>query len=166
MGAKLILVRHAKASHGGMRDRSRPLASAGIDQARRVAVAIGDLLDGQVPIVVSSPAVRARTTATIIAETVGAPVQEFSELYVGDEDDVVRLATQFASASTIIVGHSPIIPIAASLIAAGDGASRIAATGCPTATAFVFDKPEGLKSISYRSLPLDSIIITRTHPAR
>lgn len=166
MGAKLILVRHAKAGHGGMRDRSRPLASAGIDQARRAAATLSDQLEEHTPIVVSSPAVRARTTAAIIAEAVGAPVEEFSELYFGDEDDVINIATRFISATTIIVGHSPIIPIAASLIAGGDGASRIAATGCPTATVFVFDKPEGLETIGYRSLPLESIIITRTHPAR
>ncbi|MDO5729063.1 MAG: histidine phosphatase family protein [Actinomycetaceae bacterium] len=166
MGAKLILVRHAKASHGGMRDQARPLASSGINQARRVAVSLAERLEGVKPVVISSPAVRARTTAAIIAETMGASVEEFSELYFGDEDDVLRIASNYAPATTIIVGHSPIIPIAASLIAAGDGANQVATTGCPTATAYIFDVPHDVDTVGYRSLPLESIIITRAHPAR
>lgn len=76
----LVLIRHAKSSwnDASLADRDRPLNPRGERDApemgRRLA-ATGDAPD----LVVSSPAVRALTTARAIAEAVGYPVKKIGE---------------------------------------------------------------------------------------
>lgn len=76
----LILVRHAKSSwkDRSLADRDRPLNKRG----KRDAPEMGRRLaarGGAPDLVVSSPAVRALTTARVIAEALGYPVSEIVE---------------------------------------------------------------------------------------
>lgn len=165
MHSQVILVRHAKATYGGMRDRDRPLAPNGMQQARHIADALAVYIEpGQPVMVLCSPAVRARMTASVIAETLGGDVEEHEEIYIGDEDDVMALATRYLSHTTIIVGHSPIIPMTASLVATPPDPDTISRRGCPTGTAYVFDVPEGITAITPGSLNLRDIAITPVFP--
>ncbi|MDO5719968.1 MAG: phosphoglycerate mutase family protein [Actinomycetaceae bacterium] len=165
MCSQVILVRHAKATYGGMRDRARPLAPHGVQQARRVADALATYHAPTQPIMVlSSPAVRAQMTAAIIAETAGAQLQEYEEIYSGDEDDLAALATRYLSYTTIIVGHSPVIPITASMLATPSDPDEISRRGCPTGTAYIFDVPAGVTAVTAGSLHLRDIVITPVFP--
>ena len=81
---KLILVRHGESA--GNRDRifandphSLPLTELGYTQASEVALLIGSRFNAQ--LVVSSPYVRARETARVIASTLKLPLSIEPDLY-------------------------------------------------------------------------------------
>ncbi len=109
----LTLVRHAKSSwkDSKISDRERPLNKRGEHDApimgkRIVAAGIRPSL------ILSSPAVRAWTTAKILAQEIGYPLeflQRENSLYLASLDDIIdALITQDAEFSSVmIVGHNP-----------------------------------------------------------
>lgn len=157
MGQKLLFTRHADARHGGTRDDQRRLSSDGRRQAERLTPKLRSFIDGG--IVLHSPARRAFETAEIISEGAAVDLVELEELYWGDDDDLIRMVP-LGDVPVLVVGHAPSIPMAASMIAAGDGPDLIAMKGCPTATTYVFDIPPGLEKLGWHSCDLEDIIIT------
>ena len=157
MAQKLLLTRHAAACHGGVRDDQRRLSKDGRRQAERLAPKIRSYIDGG--IVLHSPALRAFETAEKISEGADVELVELEELYWGDEDDLIRMLP-LGEVPVLVVGHAPSIPMAASMIAAGDGPDLIAMRGCPTATTYVFDVPSDLQKIGWHSVDLVDILIT------
>ncbi len=109
----LTLVRHAKSSwkDGSLADRDRPLNKRGKRDApemgRRIAAA------GIRPsLIVSSPAVRAWTTARIIADEIGYPrefLQRDKRLYLASVNGIldVIVAQDAGFNSLMLVGHNP-----------------------------------------------------------
>ena len=110
---RLILVRHAKSS---WRDRSladpdRPLNKRG----RRDAPAMGARMArrGVTPArIVSSPAVRALTTAQVVAEAMGRSPEEITldeRVYGASWQDLVEIVRGFEDEvpSVMLVGHNP-----------------------------------------------------------
>ncbi len=109
----LTLVRHAKSSwrDTSLADRERPLNSRGQRDApemgRRIAKA------GIRPsLIVSSPAVRAWTTAKIVAKEIGYPLeflQREDGLYLGSVNDIldVIVAQDVGFNSLMMFGHNP-----------------------------------------------------------
>jgi phosphohistidine phosphatase len=109
----LTLVRHAKSSwkDTSLADRDRPLNKRGKRDApemgRRIAAA------GVRPsLIVSSPAVRAWTTAKVIANAIGYPrefLQRDNALYLASADDIldVIVAQDPGFNSLMLVGHNP-----------------------------------------------------------
>ena len=109
----LTLVRHAKSSwkDTSLSDRDRPLNKRGERDApemgRRIAAA------GIRPsLIVSSPAVRAWTTARIIADKIGYPrefLQRDKRLYLASVNGIldVIVGQDTAFNSLMIVGHNP-----------------------------------------------------------
>ena len=109
----LTLVRHAKSSwkDTSLTDRDRPLNKRGKRDApemgRRISAA------GIRPsLIVSSPAVRAWTTATTIARVIGYPLeflQREKALYLASVDDIldVIVAQDPKFNSLMLVGHNP-----------------------------------------------------------
>lgn len=109
----LTLVRHAKSSwkNADLTDKKRPLNERGehdapIMGARIVAAGIRPSL------ILSSPAVRAWTTAKIIAQEIGYPrefLQREAELYLASVDTLLNvLGRQDAEFNNImLVGHNP-----------------------------------------------------------
>ncbi len=109
----LTLVRHAKSSwkDTSLADRDRPLNKRGERDApemgRRIAAA------GIRPsLIVSSPAVRAWTTARIIAEAIGYPrefLQRDKSLYLASVNTLldVIVAQDNGFNSLMLVGHNP-----------------------------------------------------------
>ena len=109
----LLLLRHAKSSwkDTSLADRDRPLNKRGERDApemgRRIAAA------GIRPsLIVSSPAVRAWTTARIIADEIGYPrefLQRDKRLYLASVNAIldVIVAQDNGFNSLMIVGHNP-----------------------------------------------------------
>jgi len=109
----LTLVRHAKSSWGdaALTDRERPLNARGERDAPDMGARISE--HGIRPsLILTSPAVRARTTATIIANEIGYPIeflQREDSLYLASLDDLldVVVAQDNGFNNLMLVGHNP-----------------------------------------------------------
>jgi phosphohistidine phosphatase len=96
-------VRHAEAAPGEP-DELRPLTDAG----RAVARALGERLAGeQVDAVLSSPLLRARETAAVIARAVGVEPEPDERLAPGASAADLREAIAGRGATIVAVGHQP-----------------------------------------------------------
>lgn len=110
---RLLILRHAKSSwnDASLDDWERPLSGRGVRDAPRV----GELLRDQslIPdLIITSDAVRARTTAEAAAQTAGYTREIVVEpsLYHATPDDIVAVLNTVPddSAGTIlVVGHNP-----------------------------------------------------------
>jgi phosphohistidine phosphatase len=109
----LTLVRHAKSSwkDAGLRDIERPLNSRGRRDAPEMGRRIKD--HGIRPsLIVSSPAVRAWTTAKLIAAEISYPLeflQREDGLYLASVDEMLDViaAQDDGFNSLMLVGHNP-----------------------------------------------------------
>ncbi|MDT8306900.1 MAG: histidine phosphatase family protein, partial [Anaerolineae bacterium] len=107
----LLILRHAKSSWAGnLADHERPLNNRG----KRDAPRIGDLLRSEelVPdLILTSTAVRARTTASLVAEASGydGPLQQLRSFYHGSTGDFVRALRALPDAlnRVAVVAHNP-----------------------------------------------------------
>lgn len=108
----LLLLRHGKSSWDdpGLPDASRPLA----DRGRRAAPKMGRWLraEGLVPaLVVSSPAVRARSTALLVAEAADfeGSILFDARIYEASADTLLEVVRGLpdAAGSALLVGHNP-----------------------------------------------------------
>lgn len=113
MSIRLLVLRHAKsdwnAAYGS--DRDRPLAPRGVEAAALVGRFVTASL--QTPdLVLSSPAVRARSTAELAAEAGGwgAPIEIREGFYGAGGEAVLQALREVDSlASTVVVvGHEPV----------------------------------------------------------
>ncbi len=109
----LTLVRHAKSSWNdpGLADRDRPLNGRGEHDAPMMGARIRDH-ELRPSLIVSSPAVRAWTTARIIAAEIGYPrefLQRDERLYLASPSDIIDvLAEQDVGFNSIMIfGHNP-----------------------------------------------------------
>jgi phosphohistidine phosphatase len=109
----LTLVRHAKSSwkDASLADRDRPLNKRGKRDAPEMGRRIAEA--GIRPsLIVSSPAVRAWTTARIIADKIGYPrefLQRDKRLYLASVNGIldVIVAQDAGFNSLMLVGHNP-----------------------------------------------------------
>jgi len=111
----LYLVRHAKSSwkYPNLDDFERPLNKRG----RRNAPFMGKILKAlkvAPDLVISSPANRAATTARIIADTIGYPLEkiQYSEtIYGSSEYELIHAIQQVDNAinQAMLVSHNPAI---------------------------------------------------------
>jgi phosphohistidine phosphatase len=101
---RIYLVRHGEAAPGEP-DHERPLTTAGLEQARRV----GERLATESPrpvAVLTSPLLRARQTAELIAAPLGLEPEPDERLAPGATVDDVRAAVAGRGAA-VVVGHQP-----------------------------------------------------------
>ncbi|MDH3533504.1 MAG: histidine phosphatase family protein [Gammaproteobacteria bacterium] len=109
----LTLVRHAKSSwkNTGLRDRDRPLNKRGERDAPMMGKRIVEA--GIRPsLIISSPAVRAWSTAKVIAREIGYPaefLQREDELYLASLDSLLDVvaAQEAGFHNLMLVGHNP-----------------------------------------------------------
>ncbi|MES2377975.1 MAG: histidine phosphatase family protein [Bacteroidota bacterium] len=107
---KLLLVRHAKATHEtGFVDFERPLKPSGLQDA---AIMAGRLKEtGHVPqILVASPALRTISTANVLSQHLEVPVaDEILGIYEADQNDLVDIVSRLDDTydSVGLVGHNP-----------------------------------------------------------
>ena len=108
---KLHLVRHATASNVAPNDAARELTSDGREEARIAGAALAEL-DVSASYILSSPLVRARQTAEIVAETLKLnkdDVALLDELAINTSTaSLLKALRPYALAGEIIlVGHMP-----------------------------------------------------------
>lgn len=124
---RLLIVRHAKAEERelhaatGAPDTERPLTEAGRKSARRIGRALKELLP-RIDVLASSPLVRARDTAGLIArEYRKLPIAELPALAPGHPAKAVLawLKEQPQDATVGVVGHEPDLGRLASWLLAG-----------------------------------------------
>ena len=100
---RVFLVRHAEAAQGEP-DELRSLTAAGRDAAR----ALGERLAPEHPTaVVSSPLLRARETAALIARACKLDATFDENLAPGATTDALRAATTDKGDTVVAVGHQP-----------------------------------------------------------
>lgn len=108
---QLLLMRHAKSDWGADygSDHERPLNDRGVRSARLMGRLLSDV--GMAPeLVISSTAVRARTTAELAAQAGGwvAQLRLERDLYDGGPDGVISVAAQTGDVGRLmLVGHQP-----------------------------------------------------------
>jgi phosphohistidine phosphatase len=109
---ELFVLRHAKSSHDHPRldDHDRPLNPRGLRDAPQIGERLGS--EGAVPDrIVSSTALRARTTAKLVAEAAGAreaPLLDPRLYGAGPDECLALLREQPDHCRTVmIVGHNP-----------------------------------------------------------
>ena len=107
---KLLLIRHAKASHDNVyRDFERPLTPSGL----RDATTMAERLHAQNIIpqaIISSPALRAETTANVLSEHLGLPKAHTDMLiYDAKKGDLLKVINGFSAQYDFIAlaGHNP-----------------------------------------------------------
>jgi phosphohistidine phosphatase len=109
----LYLLRHAKSSWAApeQKDYDRPLDERGLAEAPEMAARL--IARGEIPdLVVSSPALRALSTARIVCEKLGKPVAgiiENRQIYLAGSPKLQQLVSLFdeAAASAMLVAHNP-----------------------------------------------------------
>ena len=130
MPKTLIMMRHGKTRQSGYdRDWDRELKHRGITQSKHVGAYLKDA--GLIPDrIISSSAVRARTTAEICAAEMGyaGPVEVLNELYAVSGGDLVGFVSRLDNEyrSVLVVGHNPAFEEAVSLLS---GQSTAMGTG-------------------------------------
>jgi len=107
---KLILIRHAKATHQtGYADFERPLKPSGMQDAAAMAARLREA--GFMPdLLVSSPALRTITTANIFSEHLSLqPANTDMRIYNAEEDTLLDVVNELPSAYNAIalIGHNP-----------------------------------------------------------
>ncbi|GAB2457707.1 phosphoglycerate mutase [Hymenobacter qilianensis] len=118
----LYLMRHAKSSWNfdDLSDRERPLNGRG----RTDAPAMGEALAKrhiQLDLLVSSPAVRALSTAALVASVLKYPhekIQVVEKIYQADVNDLMRVVHELPNEATsvLLVGHNNTITDFANLL--------------------------------------------------
>jgi phosphohistidine phosphatase len=107
-GITLVLVRHAKSDWGddALADHDRPLNERGRRDAPRMAGRLAGT--GFHPdAILSSTALRARTTAEAFAAELGVPVTLDAELYGASADRLLVAAAGSGAQAVIVVAHDP-----------------------------------------------------------
>ena len=127
----LVLVRHAKSDWGtaGLSDHERPLNDRGQRDAPLMAAALART--GFRPDrLLSSTALRARTTAESFATALDVPLETMSELYGASVRELWDAAAATGGRSVLIVAHDPGLSELASELAGRD----VDMTTCAVAT--------------------------------
>jgi len=110
---KLVLVRHAKSSWGdpSLHDQERPLNDRGLRDAPEMGRGLARR-GIQPDVILSSPALRARTTAELMADALGFGSQRITiddRLYAASADDVLEVIRGLddGASTAFVVGHNP-----------------------------------------------------------
>lgn len=113
MRRTLTLVRHAKSSwnNDNLSDFDRPLNNRGLKNAPEMGRRLADA-SYAVQNIISSPAIRAITTASIIAKEIGFDAQQIvlnDGIYDASLDSLINIVSNIDDrvSSVMLVGHNP-----------------------------------------------------------
>ena len=128
----LVLMRHGKSDWGvsTVNDRNRPLAARGIKAAQTMGRAL-TAVHRTPELIMTSPAIRANTTAEIAAEAGGwtCPIWVIDDFYGGGVGDAIAALRKAPDVERIVaIGHQPTwSSLTNSIIGGGDVAFPTAA---------------------------------------
>lgn len=117
---RLALVRHAKSDWGDptLDDHDRPLADRGRRDGPRMAARLAE--SGFRPdVILSSTAVRARTTAGFFSKEFGVPVTLEERLYGAGASVLMHAAAESGAESVMVVAHDPGMSVLAEMLSHG-----------------------------------------------
>jgi phosphohistidine phosphatase len=105
---RLALVRHAKSEWGdpGLDDHDRPLNDRGTQDAPRMAARLR-ASGFPAEVILSSTALRARTTAEAFGAELEVPVSLDPELYGAPARKILAVAAATAAEAVVVVAHDP-----------------------------------------------------------
>ena len=110
----LYLLRHAKSSWADreLTDQDRPLNSRGLNDITKISARLREKSAGQA--IISSTAVRAFSTAKLMAEGIGIPAERVSlksEMYLSGPLKLLEIVSLLDAMFTevMLVGHNPTI---------------------------------------------------------
>lgn len=118
---QIAFARHAKSdwADSSLDDHDRPLNARGLRDAPEVARKL--LRQGVRPeVVLTSTALRARTTAQAFAEAFDAELREDPELYGADADTLLAAALRSGVEEVMVVAHDPGMSAVVSALAGED----------------------------------------------
>lgn len=122
----LFLVRHAKSSRDdpGLPDKERPLNDRGMRDAPKMGARLAKH-DVKPDLILSSPAVRARMTAELIAKKLGYKLKDIAldeRLYAAASDDVLDVIRELSDKPkcVMVFGHNPELSQLATRLASKD----------------------------------------------
>ena len=117
---RLALVRHAKSDWGdaALDDHERPLNDRGRGDGPRMAARFSEL--GWRPaVILSSTAVRARTTAGFFSRETGVAIELQEELYGAGASAILRAAVESRASWVMVVAHDPGMSVLAERLSGG-----------------------------------------------
>lgn len=117
----LALVRHAKSDWGdpSLDDHDRPLSQRGFRDAPRMAARLA--ATGFRPgLILSSTALRARTTAGFFADVLGLDVSLQERLYGAPASLLLSAASESGTDSVLVVAHDPGMTVLAGRLSDGE----------------------------------------------
>ncbi|MDD1715164.1 MAG: phosphohistidine phosphatase SixA [Methanoregulaceae archaeon] len=128
----LYILRHGKAGRrdgSSTDDRKRPLTAKGRKEMEEIALWIAS--SGIEPDwIATSPLVRARETAEIVARTLGLMdrLEEWEELAFGPGPEAIlgKLSAKGPDTRGMVVGHEPLLSETIAILISSDGSARIA----------------------------------------
>jgi len=108
-GLRLILMRHGEAGQGASSDFERVLTPAGADDVARTSATLTD--KSTLTHIITSPFLRARQTADIVAERFGIPsaVSTWKEISPDGRVEVVMARLGGEAGVPLVVTHQPLI---------------------------------------------------------
>ncbi|WP_428330694.1 SixA phosphatase family protein [Mucilaginibacter sp.] len=156
---KLVLIRHARAEKDtGGKDFDRPLKYTGIQDAAFMADKLKET--GLIPeIIISSPALRTKTTAEIFTDNLALPPARFNKvIYEASQKTLLQVINQLPNEHDAIglVGHNPGINMILYYLT-----GEIREVHTSTVAVIVFDTDDwasvsgGLGKLTYYSSPKD-----------
>ncbi len=136
----LYLIRHAEACEQGAnrRDYDRPLSTHGEEDASRMGQRLSQWTKPDV--MFSSPAIRAKTTANILATAIEYPKSDIifdEQIYEAELENLMSVirAVPKKIVCVMLVGHNPALTQLVNMLGAGDNAHM------PTCSMALFQIP-------------------------
>lgn len=105
---QLYVFRHgiAEPAVGGMSDADRPLSPQGVERTQAAARGLGMFID-MPRVILTSPKLRARQTANILADVFDLAPEVVDVLAEGAAVDVIHMLRRRDEDRVVIVGHEP-----------------------------------------------------------
>jgi phosphohistidine phosphatase len=117
----LLLLRHGIAEDPvtGRDDASRPLTAEGIKKTRQAAAGLARVIDPP-DLILTSPKLRARQTADLVADAFGLQAQSLTDLAAEAPDRILRKLHRYPQDTLLVVGHEPTFSRIVSLLCTTD----------------------------------------------
>jgi phosphohistidine phosphatase len=129
MNRNLFLVRHAQPHHSQSynSDKERELKPEGIIQATQLGKYLNES-NYNIDLMIASDAVRAKATATLIADTIGYAAHQIKwveKIYSGGLNELLTILKEIPDATQhiLLVGHNPTISELAIYLSGAQGLS-------------------------------------------